>query len=366
MKNHVLAAPIALKAGMWQADGRLYWHNESDLARVKQLFFALYHNELPPPNLFHIRSTAWKLYLRWISRFRILDGTARGPSVAFSSRGGTLKFFDFDNREVITLISGEIADKLRAARTLPLFDEFSTIDFTIDERLRANRDLCIKREPLVEAPCMGMHLPSVQIETMKSISARYANYVSNYSRPPKPELFSQCFEEVSNCLNADARAQFLEMKCAYMDFIRNARTVPAHLDFNVGNFLVSESPILIDIEDSGLCLPATYDANNLLLNEIYQGRPIHLLQATLADPDGIGYVDLLRVALGNSGVAQLGVSLFVNFVLRESRYVSEALLKTWNPKRVPHSWEKFSQSIPGWPLVSHYTSTPREPEILGS
>ena len=108
---------------------------------------------------------------------------------------------------------------------------------------------------------------------------------------------------------------------------------------------------LFDIEDAGLRLPVTYDMNNLLLNEVYQDRPASLLIEVLKDEYGTGYSELLQIATGMNSNDQMGTSLFVNYILRESRYVSERLLKHTDADLAQRHWDKLAQYVPGWPFI---------------
>ena len=334
----LLVLQSELKAGVWRAEDGIFWQNRADRDRVYQLFFLLYRRK-------QLESTSWNSRARrWLEtlfalRFRVRNNVRQGPSVAFFSR--------------TTLITRDISEKLNRARTLPLFQVFSTNDFTIEDRLGPTHDLCVKREALIDTRCVGNLPPSDQLGAMKAICGSYVKYATLHSHPPQPELFGQFVDEVAHCLLPNDRANCLAMKNAYMDFVAVARTVPAHLDFNVGNFLTGDDPMLLDIEDAGLWLPASYDMNNLLLNEVYLGRETHLLQAVLRDPFATGYDKLLQVTTGQNAITNIRLSLFANFILRESRYVSSELLQTWDEQQVQRSWDKFTTTILDWPFVKH-------------
>lgn len=285
-----------------------------------------------------------------VSTFSLRTASANGPSVIFKSRSGELKLFDFDRGEVITLISGATSDNLNYAKTLPIFDFFTLNPFVIDQSLRSQRNLCIRREALVDVPCMAMTSLPKQIQTMKKICSTYIRYAKNYSMDPVQNIFEDCFDEVAGCLTEDARAQCLIMKDMYLEFVCVTRTVSAHLDFNITNFIDNGNLFLFDIEDSGLRLPVTYDMNNLLLNEVYQDRPSSLLMVVLKDEYGTGYSELLQIATGMKANDQLGISLFVNYILRESRYVSERLLKHYDSDLAQRNWDKLARYVPGWPF----------------
>lgn len=357
VKCRLLSLPIELKSGTWHIDDGLFWHSSKDKKKVEKIFFEFYR-----PKKWAVRS--WRnqvvrLVLRvlTISSFNLRTNSVNGPSVIFKSRGGELKLFDFDNHEVITLISSETANNLNYAKTLPIFEFFTLNPFVIDQSLRPQRNLFIRREELVDAPCMGMGSLPMQIQTMKKICSTYIKYAQKYAEEPAPNLFEGCLDEVADCLIHDARDQCLMMKDNYLEFVRVTRTLSAHLDFNVANFIDDGDLFLFDIEDAGLRLPVTYDMNNLLLNEAYRDRPTNLLMEVLKDEYGTGYSDLLYVATGVKANNQLGVSLFVNYILRESRYVSIRLLKHWDPGHAQQNWDKLARNVPGWPL-GKYCSAP--------
>jgi hypothetical protein len=173
-----------------------------------------------------------------------------------------------------------------------------------------------------------------------------------------PSLFEDCFDEVTSDLSQEAQAQCLKMKDKYLDFVRTALTLPAHLDFNVANVIDNGDLLLLDIEDAGLRLPVTYDMNNLLLNEAYQDRPTHLLMEVLRNPEGTGYSDLLQTAQVTTN--QFRVSLFVNYILYESRYVSVKLSKPWGSGQAQNHWDNLVRHVPGWPFIE----TKHRPEAL--
>ena len=77
----------------------------------------------------------------------------------------------------------------------------------------------------------------------------------------------------------------------------------------------------------------------------------------LKDEYGTGYSELLQIATGITSNDQLGISLFVNYILRESRYVSERLLKNFNADLAQRDWDKLARYIPGWPFIQCGSST---------
>lgn len=351
VKHQFVSLPIELKSGTWHIGNRIFWQNAEDKKRVEQLFFRFY---LPQ----QLATQSWRgQIIRLVERvlavstFSLRTGSANGPSAIFKSRGGALKLFDFDRHEVITLISGETSDNLNYAKTLPIFDFFTLNPFAIDQSLRSQRNLCIRREALVDVPCMAMVSLPIQIQIMKKICSTYIRYAQNHAMDPVQNIFEDCFDEVVGCLTDDARAQCLMMRDKYLEFVCVTRTVSAHLDFNITNFIDDGDLFLFDIEDAGLRLPVTYDMNNLLLNEVYWDRPASLLIEVLKDEFGTGYSELLQIATGMTSKDQLGTSLFVNYILRESRYVSERLLKHTDADLAQRHWDKLAQYVPGWPFT---------------
>jgi hypothetical protein len=358
VKGQLLSLPVKLKSGRWHIDGGLLWQNAEDKKRVEKLFFSFYR---PNP----LRAGSWRTRLAklafrvlTITLFRIKNGLTKGPSVVFKSRGGALKLFDFDNVAVITLISGETADRLIHARKLSIFEFFATNVFTIDQSLRASRNLCVKHEGLIDVPCMAMLSVPMQRQTMKKMCSTYVAYAQRHAMAAAPSLFEDCFDEVTSDLSQEAQAQCLKMKDKYLEFVRTALTLPAHLDFNVANVIDNGDLLLLDIEDAGLRLPVTYDMNNLLLNEAYQDRSTHLLMAVLRNPEGAGYSDLLQTAQVTTN--QFRVSLFVNYILYESRYVSVKLSKPWGSGQAQNHWDNLVRNVPGWPFIE----TKQRPEAL--
>jgi len=350
----LLNLPVELKPGVWRGNDRLFWQNSADRLRVEKLFYSLIsdHNRSQTKSF---KTYALKV-LGNLSRFgirtQITSNTIKGSSVVYFARGESVKCFDFDNCEVITIITKETAARLNRARMLPMFEVFPINDFTIDEDSKSNRGLCVKREALIDRPCIGNLPRHEQLMALKTICALYAKYHKLHSKPPAYELLAPCFDEVVNCLNPVARAQCLLMKDAYLDFIRITPTIPAHLDFNIGNFLAGDNMLLLDIEDAGLLLPVSFDINNLVLNEVYERRSTHLLLMVMRKPSEIGYESFIRSE--NKNISKhMKTSLFANFILRESRYVAEELFKKWDSKAVQHNWDKFAKAIPGWPFINN-------------
>jgi len=351
-KRQLSSLPIEIKNGSWHIDDDLFWQSAENKKKVESLFFLFYQSHKLTDKSWRTQVAKLIFKVLAISLFRVSFGSAKGPSVIFKSRGGALKLFDFDNYEVITLISGKTADNLNYARALPIFEYFPTNTFTIDQSLRLKRNLCIKREPLVDVPCMGMNSIPDQIQIMKKICSTYIEYAKHHAMAPTPNLFEGCLDEVADYLTYDARAQCLMMKDRYLEFIQTAHTLPAHLDLNVANIINNNGDLLVlDIEDAGLHLPITYDMNYLLLIEVYQDRSMHLLEEVLRDECGTGYSDLMQLTTRGKTSSQLGVSFFVNFILHESRYVSVKLLKNWETGQAQRNWEKLARCLPGWPFV---------------
>jgi hypothetical protein len=265
------------------------------------------------------------------------------------ARDGSVKSFDFDASEVSTFLSDSLAQRLLTARKLDLFDFFLTPDLVLEE---AGAGKCVIREQLFELPCIGLQSMDEQLESVRQVSRTYTRYVLERSLNPDPSRFLSCFDQVAACLNPTDRVRMEAKRREFTEFVQAARLVESHLDFNVANFLGGRDRplVLLDIGDAGLVLPATYDSNNLLLNEVYRGRSGHLLEAVLRSPEALGYDDLLRATLGRSSPLDFRRSLFANFVLRESPYVSCRLLGDWSPERVRQSWHQFETQIPGWPF----------------
>lgn len=357
VKFCLLSLPIELKSGTWHIDDGLFWQSSKDKNKVEKIFFGIYRFKKLAAWSWRTQVASWVLRVLAISPFNLKNNSVKGPSVIFKSRGGALKLFDFDNHEVISLISIETANNLNEAKMLPIFEFFTLNPFFIEQSLRPQRNFCIMREKLVDAPCMGMGSLPMQIQTMKKICSKYTEYAQKYSENPAPNLFEDCLDEVADCLSHDARDRCLMMKDNYLKFVRLTRTLSAHLDFNVANFTDNGDLFLFDIEDAGLRLPVTYDMNNLLLNEVYQDRPRNLLMEVLKDEYGSGFSDLLYVATGMKANNQLRISLFVNYILGESRYVSDRLLKHWDPDHVQRNWDKLARYVPSWPLIEHSSSS---------
>jgi hypothetical protein len=351
VKHQLVSLPIKLKNGHWHIDGGLFWQSADDKKEVERLFYLFYPQKQPFARSWRSQFVRWVFRSLAVSSFRVTTGSVSGPSVIFNSRGGSLKLFDFDSREVITVISGQTADNLTQAMAVPIFDFFSTNAFTIDQSFRQERNLCVKREALIDVPCMAMDSVPIQIQSMKKMCTTYIEYARQHASPPAPHLFESCFDEVVQCLTEEARVQCLMMRNQYLAFVHSANTVAAHLDFNVANFINGDCLLLLDIEDAGLRLPLTYDMNNLLLNEAYYDRSMHLLMEVLKDKDTSGYTDLLKLATGVTAKNQLKVSLFVNYILRESRYVSERLIKHWDAHQAQRNWDRLLQHVPGWPFI---------------
>lgn len=357
VKHQFLSLPIKLKSGTWHIGDGLFWQSAEDKKKVEELFFRFYLPKQLTTKLWRAQVIRLVERILAVSTFSMRTGSANGPSVIFKSRGGALKLYDFDNSEVITLISGETADNLNYAKTLSIFDFFTLNPFVIDQSLRSKRNLCIRREALVDVPCMAMASLPIQIQTMKKICSTYIGYAQNYAMDPAQNIFEDCFDEVAGRLTDNARAQCLMMRDKYLEFVRVTRTVLAHLDFNITNLIDDGDLFLFDIEDAGLRLPVTYDMVNLLLNEAYQDRPASLLMEVLKDEHGTGYSELFQIATGMISKDQLGTSLFVNYILRESRYVSERLLKNFDADLAQPDWDKLARYIPGWPFIQCGSST---------
>jgi len=351
VKQQFLSLPIELKSGTWHIGDGLFWQSAEDKKKLEQIFFSFYRPKQLATKSWRAKVTRLAERVLAFSALSLRTESANGPAAIFKSRGGALKLFDFDRREVITLISGETSDNLNYAKTLPIFDFFTLNPFVIDQSLRSQRNLCIRREALVDVPCMAMAPLPIQIQILKKICSTYIRYAQNYAMDPVQNIFEDCFDEVAGCLTDDARVQCLMMRDKYLEFVSVTRTVSAHLDFNISNFIDDDNLFLFDIEDAGLRLPVTYDMNNLLLNEVYQDRPASLLIEVLKDEYGTGYSELLQIATGMNSNDQMGTSLFVNYILRESRYVSERLLKHYDPDLAQRHWDKLAQYVQGWPFI---------------
>ena len=345
--------------GLWRGDGRLHGRSNRDVQLARKLFYGLYMASVSEG-----AGTSW-----WsrplaasiecmldVSSRRWMGDADRGPTAVFVSRDGSLKYFDFAARTVVTLVDADALDRVTRARACPIFGHFDTPAL---EELPASgaaqprpASQLIVRQRMLAGPCLGLLAPSAQTPGVRSICRIYARYVEAESGPPMPELVACCLAEVAGCLEPSQRARLLSHESALLEFARSARTVESHLDFNVANFVADSGRWwIVDIADAGLRLPATYDANNILLNEAYQNRSTHLIDAALRSPVETGHHDVLQATIGRATMRDFKVSLVLNAVLRESGLVGSALRDTWHPSRVPHRWRLLERSIAGWPLL---------------
>lgn len=217
-----------------------------------------------------------------MSSRRWIGGADRGPTVVFVSRDGSLKYFDFDARTVLTLMDTHAFDRTMRARSCTLFAYFDTPTQEVQSTSSAAHPCpashCVTRQRMLAGPCLGLLAPAAQVQAVRSICGRYSCYVKSEAGPPDGERVACCLAEVAGCLEPPQRARLLSHESALMEFAHSARTVQSHLDFNVANFMADSGRWwLVDIADANLRLPATYDVNNVLLNEAYEGRPTHLL-----------------------------------------------------------------------------------------
>lgn len=355
----IRSSPVRTMRGLWRGDGRLHGRSNRDVQLARKLFYGLYMASVSEG-----AGTSW-----WsrplaasiecmldVSSRRWMGDADRGPTAVFVSRDGSLKYFDFAARTVVTLVDADALDRVTRARACPIFGHFDTPAL---EELPASgaaqprpASQLIVRQRMLAGPCLGLLAPSAQTPGVRSICRIYARYVEAESGPPMPELVACCLAEVAGCLEPSQRARLLSHESALLEFARSARTVESHLDFNVANFVADSGRWwIVDIADAGLRLPATYDANNILLNEAYQNRSTHLIDAALRSPVETGHHDVLQATIGRATMRDFKVSLVLNAVLRESGLVGSALRDTWHPSRVPHRWRLLERSIAGWPLL---------------
>lgn len=355
----VRSSPVRVRRGLWRGDGQLLGRSNRDVQRARQLFYAVYtasSREGDGLSWGRRRLARAVDVMIDVSSRRWIGGADRGPSVVFVSRGGSLKYFDFGAHQVMTLMGADALDRMMRARACPLFGFFDTpvqeVEAVSEAGHASSPSHCITRQRLLAGPCLGMMAPDAQMQAVRSICETYCRYVKAWSGPPAAELVARCLAEVADCLEPGQRAQLLSQKPALMEFAQSACTVQSHLDFNVANFVADSGRWwILDIADAGLRLPATYDVNNILLNEAYQGRSTHLLDAALSSPVGTGHHDVLRATIGRATARDFRVSLLLNAVLRESRHVASALRADWHPSHIPYRWRLLERSIAGWPSV---------------
>jgi hypothetical protein len=346
--ERLAAAPVPLRVGRWRGHHRIYWRNREALRRITQIFLGFYGASAP-----HVR---WRRrilngILQWFVHPVVRSSATRsGATVVWMARDGSMKCFDFERMEVATTVSADVRRRLEMARELPLFKFFTTPKFEIEAR---DDGVFIQREPLYEAPCIGLRTRNEQREAVREIANTYAAYARAASRAPDPARFLACFDEVLGCLAAPARAVLEPRRVAFTAFVTQVRVVESHLDFNVANFLggAGRPLVLLDIADAGLWLPVTYDLNNLLLTEVGAGRSPHLLHTALETPGELGYEALMQASSDCFDLRDVKSSLLVNFVLRHSAAVSERLTGGRTPGQVRRSWERFAAQVPGWPIV---------------
>lgn len=345
----VANSPVQLRSGLWRGTGHLYWQNRADAARVERMFLDFYGDARS------LRRRAPYIHSMWTALPGCRGRTSDGSTVVWFARDGAPKAFDFARGTISSVVSADSARRFRQARELDLFAYFTTPSFTLEDDAAGG---FVKREPLLEVPCVGLRSRPEQLATLRTIARTSTRYALATAHDPDPARFLRCFDEVAGCLDGPERARLEFARPAFTAFVRAARTVVSHLDFNVANFIGGgDRPlVLVDIADAGLLLPATYDLNNLLLNEVYQSRSTHLLRSALADPLGTGCDELLRATLTppsgtRSDARDLERSLLVNFVLRESRLVALRLRGTWSAQQVRASWQLFSTRVDGWPLA---------------
>jgi hypothetical protein len=345
--NWLVHSPVDVRAGFWRGRGRIYWQNNEDLVRISRMFLGFYGATAGNGRLRH---RLLQVVLEWIVSpvFKSKAGQ-RDATVVWFTRNQSFMYFDFNKMEVITVVSDEIQKKLCNARRLDLFSYFLTPTFVIEQD---RHGFHVKREPLYELPCIGLQTWPQQQESVRQITGICVRYTHETSLDPQPSLFEKYFDEVAACIEPPDRAKMETQRKTFNEFVNDARIVESHLDFNVANFLGGgQRPlVLLDIADAGLLLPATYDANNLLLNEVFALRSIHLLLSALDSPERLGYQDLLQKTLGRSSIHDFKSSLFANFVLRESTYVTFPLGVKWSPERIRRSWQIMKNRVIGWPF----------------
>jgi len=273
----------------------------------------------------------------------------RGATVIVRSRDGSIKHFDFEDMTVSTRVSEPVMRNLIRARTSDLFTFFETPEFTFQP---SHDGMFLKREQLFEFPCIGSRTDEEQRRAVRSIATSSVRYLRSSAQSPDPVRFMGCFDEVAGCLDPERRARLEAKRQDFEKFVHAAQLVETHLDFNVANFIGNEDErlLLLDIADTGLVLPGTYDVNNLLLNEVYRGRSAHLLRSALERPASVGCGELVNATIGRGSTADFRTSIVVNFVLRESSLVAVPLHGSWDPRRIITSWDRFTAAIPGWPF----------------
>ncbi len=338
---------VHVRAGIWRGKGRIYWQNNYDKARISRIFLGFYGGTTRDGSFgYHVLQAV----LQWIVSPVYKSKKNQGNStVVWFTRNQSIMYFDFIKMEVSTVVSEEMRVNLLKARSLDLFSYFQTPNFYFHE---TRNGLYIKREPLYELPCIGLQSGDQQHESVRQITGNYVQYIREKSKDPNPSMFEPYFDEVVACLEPPERASMETQRINFMDFVSSARMVESHLDFNVANFLGggNDPLILLDISGAGVVLPATYDANNLLLNEILVRRSNQLLYSVLDSPNMLGYKDLLQETLGRSSNHDFNCSLFANFILRHSRYVAIPLGVKWSPEWVCHSWKMMKNCVTAWPF----------------
>jgi len=355
----IQSSPVRVRRGLWRGDERLHGRSNRDVQLARQLFYAIYTvpaSEGGEPSWWRRRLAAVTGFTLDLSSRCWIGGADRGPTAVFVSRDDSLKYFDFDARTVLMLVGADTLDRMTRARSCPLFGHFDTpaqeVQATSGAAHPCPASPRVIRQRMLSGPCLGMLAPAAQMQAVRSICETYSRYVKAQSGPPAAELAACCLAEVAGCLEPAQRARLISQESALMEFAQSARTVQSHLDFNVANFMWDSGRLwIVDIADAGPRLPATYDVNNILLNEVYRGRATHLLDAALDSPVETGHHDVLEATIGRATMRDFRVSLLLNVVLGESRHVASALRVAYDPSQVPCRWRMLERSIAGWPLV---------------
>ncbi|WP_172676962.1 hypothetical protein [Aestuariivita boseongensis] len=272
------------------------------------------------------------------------SGKILSATVVYISRSGHLKFFDFDKNEILTTIDRNVHVNRVPEKKLALFDYFPRPD----RSLIKTQSGYFRREPLLEAKPLGLLSQVEQLKSVHKIIKVYEEYVEATRCEPDPDLVMTCFKEVAQYLPEAIRAKYLALEKRVSSLAKRYGLVEAHLDFNIANLLINDRVWAVDTEDAGLLLPCLYDLNNLAINEIYEDRDTFIFDQIFGGALNADFRSLMSKAIIGPNKDDDKLSVFMNFFMRESQYVSSQLFGDIDPKRAEWTWNKLERAIPWW------------------
>lgn len=335
-----------LKNGKWRITERYSTLQEANNGRTMEVFKKYLPQDIQQES--RIISLV-KAMLNLMFRLTVLEVTGLNKTahatVAYITREQEFKLFSEEEGRVFTSTTLSKWKSLESKTQSKIFQHFKT---PVKKLIKTNSHYFID-EQLSSAPAIGLLDFSQQKKAMDKMFVNYYEYIVADSKLPKPEIILDAYNEVKEYLPLSIQSHYTSYASAVEDFASRCFFIDAHLDFNVANILFDGEITLLDIADSGLCVPCLFDVNNLALNELYENRDTHLLKYLLQAGTQPSYQALMSAALLHPKDTDQRISLFVNFVMRESSYVSMRLIGSGpNTNRIERHWKRFRENIPRW------------------